>query len=547
MPFLLNPDDSNGRTINFFIRRYYKNAPTAKALFMFQGGPGFSSGLFFGAAQFWNELDASVTVYLADVRGVGLTAPLNCSAPPTSAFFDPYNATEVAIYTACNAEVAASLGTDAIFYSTHYASLDFVAFAQALKASGTEKLSLYCLSYGTYFCQTYLFNGGWADAVVLDGPVPVDRWRLEESGAYNGVVAGDNLRVCGQASAACQMHLGALGHIPRLVMDAIVDGSLPCLKNLTWLTHQRAANLNGGFMYGGDMTDGGGFILQPAFWWRLYRCSDSDVQQLTAFNNYKLATAGTSSATFFSYSLGMLVAANELYSSAAAPLTYAQQLNFSARLFADQGPLAIALAREPGNGARYTPNATSYGKYPNISAPILITVGTLDTNTPHGFGVWLRKNLGSNANLVTLPNMGHGTLGPGRDCANAVISSFLLAFGAVAVPDLSCVPNIPLQDYDGLTPAAVNISLANFGTDNLWNDNPRILPSPSPSPPTPPALERPAGLVAAVAVLGLSTFALAALLLFVVWRGRRTRKASSLTIAMHSVNESPAEWAAKSP
>ena len=51
MTFALDPvGDPLGATINFFVRRYYSGAsPTPKALFMFQGGPGFSSVAFDGA------------------------------------------------------------------------------------------------------------------------------------------------------------------------------------------------------------------------------------------------------------------------------------------------------------------------------------------------------------------------------------------------------------------------------------------------------------------------------------------------------------------
>jgi len=67
-----------------------------------------------------------------------------------------FNASDAPQYTACNAEVAAQVGDDAIFYSTHYAALDHIALFESLKASGTTQLTVYCLSYGTYFCNSEL-------------------------------------------------------------------------------------------------------------------------------------------------------------------------------------------------------------------------------------------------------------------------------------------------------------------------------------------------------------------------------------------------------
>ena len=257
MTFALDPvGDPLGATINFFVRRYYSGAsPTPKALFMFQGGPGFSSVAFDGAGPYWNSIDPDVTVYMADNRGIGASSPIGCPDTEAAGFIRPYwfdytNSTLEQQYTACNAEIAASVSTNAIFYSTHYAALDYVAFMGALRASGTTHISLYCLSYGTFLCNMILLHYELntlpafttpPDAVALDGPVPGNRWKLEDSSSWNSVVAGDNLNACVKYSAACQQHLGLFAHIPRLVMDAIRDGSLPCLAKLPWLTQRRAA------------------------------------------------------------------------------------------------------------------------------------------------------------------------------------------------------------------------------------------------------------------------------------------------------------------
>lgn len=122
---------------------------------MIQGGPGDSTLSFDGAALHFLQLDTTLTVYLADNRGIGASSAVGC--PKTAKTFAmPYwfNVSLENQYTACNAEVTAQVGGKAIFYSTHYASLDYIALFSALRQSGTEKLAVYCLSYGTYFCNS---------------------------------------------------------------------------------------------------------------------------------------------------------------------------------------------------------------------------------------------------------------------------------------------------------------------------------------------------------------------------------------------------------
>ena len=48
-----------------------------------------------------------------------------------------------------------------------------------------EVVHLYAQSFGTYAINTYLqLPGARADVVVLDGPVPPNRWPLENNGGY---------------------------------------------------------------------------------------------------------------------------------------------------------------------------------------------------------------------------------------------------------------------------------------------------------------------------------------------------------------------------
>ncbi len=57
---------------------------------------------------------------------------------------------------------------------------------------------------------------------------------------------------------------------------AVVDGTLPCKTKLPWLTPLVLSTITDNFRVGGP----NGFAALGPFYWRLSRCSDSDVAQL---------------------------------------------------------------------------------------------------------------------------------------------------------------------------------------------------------------------------------------------------------------------------
>ena len=198
----LDPSNLNLGNVTGFVRRFYgRSGPGQRAIWMFSGGPGDSSDAFSGGAEYFVQMDPSVTVYLQDQRGVGLSSPVNCDSPPEY-LFDPANETTVASYRACNLQIAETFNTSARYFSTYNAALDFKA---AIDLVDPDKISIYALSYGTYALNTYLqLPGARADALVMDGPVTPDRWTLENNGAWASRVAQDILNTCAQTSAVCR-------------------------------------------------------------------------------------------------------------------------------------------------------------------------------------------------------------------------------------------------------------------------------------------------------------------------------------------------------
>jgi len=143
---------------------------------------------------------------------------------------------------------------------------------------------------------------------VMDGPVPPNRWALEDNAAWASTVAQDVLRVCAGHSATCERRLGAVAHTPRFLMDAIIDGTLPCLAELPWLTQHRAA-LYTNFMTASQYAH----ILMGPFWARVERCSASDVEQLNFFNTQRQALEPSApKPPFYSYGLSIIIGASEV-------------------------------------------------------------------------------------------------------------------------------------------------------------------------------------------------------------------------------------------
>jgi len=142
----------------------------------------------------------------------------------------------------------------------------------------------------------------------MDGPVPPNRWALEDNAAWVSTVAQDVLRVCADHSATCERRLGTAAHMPLYLMDAIIDGTLPCLAELPWLTQHRAA-LYTNFMTASQYAH----ILMGPFWARVERCSTSDVEQLNFFNTQRQALEPSApKPPFYSYGLSIIIGASEV-------------------------------------------------------------------------------------------------------------------------------------------------------------------------------------------------------------------------------------------
>ena len=465
-----NPDPT--RMINSFVRRFYSGpAPTNNSIWCVAGGPGDSTTSFTGMAEVFVANDPTVTVYLVDQRGTGMSSLMTCENQPGT-FFDPSNNSLIAPWEECYLDVLRKYGNDLPYYSTYHAALDFLSVVNAVNP---DKIAIYALSCGTYFINTYLLlPGARADVMVLDGPVPPTRWALENNAEWVSHVAQDVIEVCKDSSVSCLKHMGIVPHSPRLLMDDIIDGTLPCMAKLKWVSQLVVSSIMQQML-----TSPNGRVAMGPFWWRLHRCSASDVEQLDFYyrTHWRWEVPPPNPADY-SLGLAMAVATSELYSFAppGQELDYDFQVRYTGRLFASAGvQLSVSYGISVDHWPRYTVNPTVFRKFAKPTMPVLILVGTMDPNTEYGLGSVFQEGLSEgnpSANVVlgTVPYANHGTLEPDAYCVQSIILPFLKSFGAQPA-NLTCLSQLPCPDFEGAQAATQNYSTSIFGVPNLWNDD----------------------------------------------------------------------------
>lgn len=467
LTFPLNRNEPALGYVNAFLRRLYVSKPTNNSIWFVAGGPGDSTVTMVPMANYFVGLNRTWTAYLLDQRGTGLSSAPTCSHPPPG-HFNPYNNSLIEIYEKCNSELIKKYGNISKYYSTYDGAMDFL---ETIQSVNPDNISIYAQSYGTYFTNTFMqLPGARADCVLFDGPIPGNRWPMENNAEWCSEVTANVAYGCASDSSVCTSSIGEMGHLPRLVMDAIIDGTLPCLQKLPWLNTEAGAfwvRVYANYFTAGTTVKSG---LAP-FWYRLYRCSPTDIEQLNYFNNYRQANEYYSqNQLILSYGLAIIIGASEIYSFAGEnALSYEQQVFISNRLLADATPqFVISYGRDISNFPLFTPNTTFYKKIAEPTYPVLILVGTYDTNTENGLGLWLRNGFGKHANLVNFPYGCHGLVSPDYPCALDIAFTFFNSSGQSY--DASCIASVAAPDWDGNETATQSWSKKNFNTTDLWNN-----------------------------------------------------------------------------
>ena len=196
----LDPASPDGKHID--VTFAVKPAPDATRKGMLvtaEGGPGYAGtdDLFP-----WREIDPRFdeefdAVYF-DLRGVGTSGDLECKQAATTFYLgglrvadaadeDTITAKSTAFAADCVTEIG--LPTDELaFYATEYAVEDLEAFRVAM---GVDQLTLYGLSYGTQFMQTYAaHHTDEVRALVLDGTIDLTLGHVPYMSDLNVTIEG---------------------------------------------------------------------------------------------------------------------------------------------------------------------------------------------------------------------------------------------------------------------------------------------------------------------------------------------------------------------
>lgn len=427
--------------INSFVRRFYSGpTPTDNSFWAIPGGPGDSTTSFTGFAQVVTSRDPTITFYLVDPRGTGGSSFLSCDNQPGTNW-NPYNKTSMQPWISCMQQIMDKYSNVLGYYSNYHAALDIISVVNAVNPA---KVAIYGLSCGTYLTNQYLLLGGRVDVLVLDGPVAPTRWAMENGAKWSGKVLQDVLNTCSQQSPTCQVYNDVMAHAPDMLMDSIIDGTLPCLQKLPWLNQFVMANINMNLLQGGLL----GIAALSPFWYRLWHCSDSDVEQLTHYYQTQYHTEGAPP-TPADYSTGVAlnIAASELYSFAprGKELDYDSQIELMSRMtVSGSAQYFISYAISEMKWPQYTVKPQLYLTYAKPTVPVIILVGTFDSNTPYGmsqvFANGLRENNPqANVNIGTVPYSLHGTLEATAYCVQSIIVPFMSAFGSQPA-NFSCLP-----------------------------------------------------------------------------------------------------------
>lgn len=467
LEFPLDRNDVAKGTVKSFARRGYMNSPTGVSSWGIAGGPGQSTKGFIPMFDYFIMLNPTMTAYLVDARGTGLSEPIApCSVLPS--YLDPFNATVMDAQDICNKEILSTEGSRLTYFTTYDAAMDLQGVIQAVNP---DTISIMGVSYGTFLTNTLLNLPGFeADVVLLDGPVSANRWPLENYAYMNSMVTRDGMNMCVQESEICRTYLGEMGHIPYMTKDAIADGSLPCLDKLPWLAAE------GGNFWAGklssEMNAPANKAMLGPFWHRLFRCTDEDAEQVNNFYNHVMSgfyERWGESDPENSIGFGINAGGADLVSFGGDNyLTYDEGVTFNRYVFAGEIDI-FSFSRDVSGWPFVEPNPYSVS-FAQPTCPVHVLVGTLDHNTPVGQAYWMKERYGPTVdfNIHVIEYAGHGVVEPNNMCA-VQFSSDLLSLNGKA--DASCLrKSVAPPDWDGSTQEMQDKSMTYFGTTDLWNN-----------------------------------------------------------------------------
>lgn len=437
-------DEPDGEKIDVLVARYLSPTPHRGQLWLLDGGPGGTGGIYMLDQVLELYASLGLDVYIPQHRGTGHSTPLGCSGDDLAA---------------CGDELIATWGDGLRGFHSTEAGRDVGNLIERFRKPG-EPVFVFGLSYGSWWAQRYLQAfPAQANGVILEGVLPLDEALWEGDG-----LADEAARSVFQACRDEPDCAAAFGDedpedVALRVIASTEDPEHRCMgeDGPERVELETALSLL-------VVSDLGHFV--PGLLRRLDRCTDSDQDELVAFAEFLTDTLSTPPDP--SMDNGVL-GTHVLRSDLMASLT--------------TFPLDERLAaREPlvfWSGAASTEEfdaivegwPVNYPAEPSeltgLATPVVLLNGGLDIQTPSPWARKLAKKI--HAQLIEFPFVGHGvdislaepyTAGD-ASCSLGVLRSFIDDPGSAI--DASCAAIAYTPDVAGHQAVSAKVAALLYG------------------------------------------------------------------------------------
>jgi pimeloyl-ACP methyl ester carboxylesterase len=431
VPVPLDRTQSNGVKINIYFEMYAHSSagPAESAIFVNQGGPGFSTTISRGGWLFILGPNLDVhDVVLVDDRGRGLSGALNC----------PELQQGTANFAKAEADCAAQLGNAASRYGTGDIAQDTNEVRAAL---GYDLIDFFSLSYGGMDIAAFATRfGKHVRSIVMDAPVapPI----LNELQRLQSRTHSDPTMVkldCLRSPTCAADHPGAaaeFAEIIKFIREHPVSGDAhDAFGNLVHINLNENSFLNFVVTYpSGDFTSTGEILAAGA----ALRNGDSlPMLRLAAegfftlIGNYGDPTINSAASFYATGCVDTQQAWPWSDTIAERKAEYADVVEDLPNHFfypfpngVPSGILFSLLGQQCLWWQRPTPSSPVVGSHPNYpSVPTLVLDGDLDNRAPHAETMAVAAQY-PNSTSVTVTEAGHETVNWSQ-CATGFVSEFI--------------------------------------------------------------------------------------------------------------------------
>lgn len=393
----LNHADATSPAIEVLLMRSLGGSRQKKGQIWFlAGGPGESIDLFSYPFLKWAQTHPEYDYYAMEHRGTGASTPLLCSTEAPSG--------------ACLRELLDQWGAGGLAAFNPTQAAHDLAMAMQKTATAARRY-LYGFSYGTYLAQRFFhLYDRMIDAAVLDGVVPAAPGEdgLLPLDAYDtnfDATAEDIADLCDHdpvCSARIREYAPNTGTLIAGTYEAIRSGTV-CAGLRETLTTTALRNASA------IVSDYRGRLIFPAIYYRISRCSASDVEAIDNLLEPAQSSAAETDPMHprFSEILNFNIVAGELLGAKTLDRVEAETQTCIA---SPDETVQDYRYKEELAWPLYEKDACTH-RWPSTQVPLLVMNGDLDPQTPMSNADAVMSHYsGANQHLVAFPTVRHGTL-----------------------------------------------------------------------------------------------------------------------------------------